>query len=143
MRPATSFVGRLRSRKEPLPARQVAVALPLASFGALPEGVPVSAREGPLRVEVRHRGDSLTIEAHSDSVPRTVMRVECTELRRQRDSSVGRVAGNRLVLRSDSLRQEARTQTVVPRARAGGCWRWLLAGAALGLVVVLRFCRRS
>lgn len=129
--------------QEPVAAREVALAVPLSALGSLPDGAEFSARQDNLTVAARQRGDSVIIVARSDCLPRTVMRTEYEEIHRQRDSSVCRFADRFAESKTDSLRQESRAETVVPRARAGGCWRWFVVGAVVCLVVVLGIRLRS
>ncbi len=124
-------------RQEPVASQRVVLALPLAAVQDLPEGLGFSARRGPLTVGVRPCSDSLVIEARSDSLPRTVVRVERTELRQQRDSSASRLAAGRMEQRSDTLRHALRTENIrsPSRFRCGG--RWFVAGAAVASLVFL------
>ena len=108
-------------------AREVAAAVPLAALQELPEGARFVARQGPLAVETRRRGDTLVVTARSDSLPRKVVRTIRTEIRRQRDSAATRCSEYR-TQRADSIRRESRTETVAAPARSCGRW-WFVAGA--------------
>ena len=124
-------------RQEPVAPQRVVLALPLAAVRSLPEGLECSARQGLLTVGVRPCGDSLVIEARSDSLPRTVVRVERTELRQQRDSSASRLAAGRTEQRSDTLRHELRMGNAGSRSRCGSSGRWFVAGAAVASLALL------
>ncbi|MDE5708713.1 MAG: hypothetical protein K2I32_04615 [Alistipes sp.] len=138
------FVLRERTiTQEPVAAREVALSVPLSALGSLPEGAEFSARQDNIAVAARQRGDSVIIVARSDCLPRTVMRTEYEEIRRQHDFSVCRIADRFARSKTDSLRQESRAETVVPRARARGCWRWFVAGAVVCLAVILGIRLRS
>lgn len=63
-----------------LAAGRAVLAVPLADVGVLPPGAGFARREGHLSLAVRCRGDTLVVEARSDSVPRAVMRVERREM---------------------------------------------------------------
>ena len=124
-------------RQEPVAPQRVVLALPLAAVRSLPEGLECSARQGLLTVGVRPCGDSLLIEARSDSLPRTVVRVARTELRQQRDSSASRLAVGRTEQWSDTLRHEFRTGNAASRSRSGSGGRWFVAGAAVASLALL------
>ncbi|MDE6876900.1 MAG: hypothetical protein K2P00_03655, partial [Alistipes sp.] len=102
-------------------------AVPLAALQELPEGARFVARQGPLAVETRRRGDTLVVTARSDSLPRKVVRTVRTEIRRQRDSAATRCSEYRTQT-ADSIRRESRTETVAAPARSCGRW-WFVAGA--------------
>lgn len=112
---------------EPVPAREVAAAVPLAALQELPEGARFVARQGSLAVAAQRRGDTLVVTARSDSLPRKAVRTVRTEIRRQRDSSATRCSEYRAQT-ADSIRQESRTETVAAPARSCGRW-WFVVGA--------------
>ena len=57
---------------EPLPETTATIALPLTALQALPEGVEVCRHQGRTRARVVRKGDTLTVQAVSDSVLRMV-----------------------------------------------------------------------
>lgn len=123
-----------------LAAGQAVLAVPLADVGALPPGAGFGCRDGRLSLAVRCRGDTLVVEARSDSVPRAVMRVERREMHgcRLRDSAVSSVHEVRIRSSSDSVAQlEVRSVAGqvrdAPPARRG--WRFA-AGVAVGVLLL-------
>lgn len=125
---------------EAVPARQVAIGVPLAALAALPDGGRFAGRHGGLAVEARRCGDSLVVAARSDSIPRTVERVERTLIRSRCDSAAVRAEASRAES-ADSLRQEFRTE-VAASPRPGGRWNFFWAGVAVCALVVVWLRRR-
>ena len=123
---------------EPVPAETVAVEVPLAALDSLPEGARFGARDGRTEVVAMRRGDRLVVEAHSDSMVRTVVRTARSEELRHSDSTVARTAENRV---AGSFRSQSSTVEHAARSRPGGHW-WLAIGVVLGAALLVRFRKR-
>ncbi len=130
---------------EAVAAQRAVLAVPLAEAALLPPGAVFARCEGGLAVAVRCRGDTLIVEARSDSMQRAVTRVERRETRsrRQCDSVASAVQETRLRCSVDSLaRSEVRIvgerTRAAPAARRG--W-WFAAGAAVCALLLVGLCR--
>lgn len=128
-------------------AARAVLVVPLAGVQALPPGAGFAVREGRLSVSAQRQGDTLVVEARSDSMLRAVTRVERREMfsRRNCDStvSVGHVGQTAYAADSAAL-AEVRAETATTRAVRPFRWGvWLAVGAAAGLLLlVLLRCRR-
>lgn len=119
---------------EAVAAQRAVLTVPLAEAEVLPPGAMFARREGALSVAVRCRGDTLIVEARSDSMQRAVTRVERRETRsrRQCDSVASAAQELRQRCSVDSL-SRSEVQVVGARMRAAPaarCWRWFAVGAA-------------
>ena len=119
---------------EAVAAQRAVLTVPLAEAEVLPPGAVFARREGALSVAVRCRGDTLIVEARSDSMQRAVTRVERRETRsrRQCDSVASAAQELRQRCSVDSL-SRSEVQVVGARMRAAPaarCWRWFAVGAA-------------
>ena len=119
---------------ETVAAQRAVLTVPLAEAEALPPGAVFARREGALSVAVRCRGDTLIVEARSDSMQRAVTRVERRETRsrRQCDSVASAAQELRQRCSVDSL-WRSEVQVVGARTRASPAVRrgwWFAAGAA-------------
>lgn len=127
-------------------AARAVLVVPLAGVQALPPGAGFAVREGRLSVSAQRRGDTLVVEARSDSMLRAVTRVERREIfsRRKCDSTVSAGHVGQTVYAADSaasaaVRAEAATTRVVRPFRWGV---WLAIGAAAGLLLLVLLRRR-
>ena len=125
---------------EAVAAQRAVLTVPLAEAEVLPSGAVYARREGALSVAVRCRGDTLIVEARSDSMQRAVTRVEWRETRsrRQCDSVASAAQETRQRCSVDSL-SRSEVQVVEERTRAAPaarCWRWFAVGAACALLLV-------
>lgn len=119
---------------EAVAAQRAVLTVPLAEAETLPPGAVFARREGALSVAVRCRGDTLIVEARSDSMQRAVTRVERREIRsrRQCDSVASAAQEVRQRCSVDSL-SRSEVQVVGERTRAAPAVRrgwWFAAGAA-------------
>ena len=126
---------------EAVAAQRAVLSVPLAEAAVLPPGAVFARREGALSVAVRCRGDTLIVEAQSDSMLRAVTRVERRETRsrRQCDSVASAAQELRQRCSVDSLAR-SEVQVVGARTRASPAVRrgwWFAAGAAAGALLLV------
>lgn len=127
-------------------AARAVLVVPLAGVHALPSGAGFAVREGRLSVSAQRRGDTLVVEARSDSMLRAVTRVERREIfsRRKCDSTVSAGHVGQTVYAADSAAwEEVRAEAAMTRVVRPFRWGvWLAVGAAAGVLLFVLLRRR-